>query len=99
MEAKTKSGFSILQLVEIPEKYLRKGVLKELSGREVYVDTDEELGEQIFSGDVFEAIASEQGEMGDCAPAFAKMSAEDLAQIEALAEELGQYELIRVNKI
>jgi len=92
MEAKTKSGFSIIQLVEIPENYLRKGVLKELSGRELYVDADEELGEQIFSGDIFTQIECEVEE-------GLKISPDDLKQIQELSKELGKFELVRINKI
>jgi len=96
MESKTKSGFTVIQVVEIPVSYLRKGVLKELSGRELYRDTDDEIEETIYDGSVFEAIACEQAEMKDSP---IRMSPEDLAQVEELAEDFGQYELIRVNKI
>lgn len=95
MQSTTKSGFSIIQMVEIPEDYLRKGVLKELEGRGLY--TDEELGEEIYSGDIFEAIASEQEELPESSPL--KMSAEDLKQVDELAEKLCEYELVRVNKV
>jgi hypothetical protein len=96
MESKTKSGFTVIQVVEIPVSYLRKGVLKELSGRELYRDTDDEIDEAIYDGSVFEAIACEQSEMKDSP---IRMKPEDLAQVEELAEYLGEYELIRVNKI
>jgi hypothetical protein len=96
MEAKTKSGFSVIQVVEIPVSYLRKGVLKELSGRELYKDTDDEIDEAIYDASIFETIACEQSEMKDSP---IRMNPEDLAQVEELAEELGEYELIRVNKI
>lgn len=96
MESKTKSGFTVIQVVEIPVSYLRKGVLKELSGRELYRDTDDEIEETIYGGSVFEDIACEQAEMKDSP---IRMSPEDLAQVEELAEDFGQYELIRVNKI
>ena len=92
MESKTKSGFSVIQLVEIPESYLRKGVLKELSGRGLYIDTDEGLCEEIFSGDIFTQIECEVEE-------GLKISSDDLKQIQELSEELGEYELIRINKI
>jgi hypothetical protein len=97
MSETTKSGFNVIRMVEIPETFLRKGVLKELSGRESFVDTDEDLGEQIFSGDVFEAIACEQDEMPENSPL--KLKQADLAQIELLSIELGEYELVRINKI
>lgn len=97
METTTKSGFTVIQMVEIPENNLSKRILKELSGREMFVDTDEDLGEQIFSADVFEAIACEQDEMSENSPL--RLSDKDLARIDELAEELGEFELIRINKI
>ena len=63
METTTKSGFTVVQMVEIPENNLSKRILRELSGRENFVDADEELGEQIFAGTVFEDILGEQFEM------------------------------------
>jgi len=91
---KTKSGFEVLKIVDIPESYLSKGILRELSGREIFVDTDEDLGEQIFSSDVFEQIASEKEE-GGC---FFLTDA-DLKSVDDLAEELGEYELVRITKV
>jgi len=98
MESKTKSGFSVIQLVEIPDTYLRKGVLKELFGREMYSDTDDDIQEGIYSADVFEQISSEYEELPENSP-LRNLDEEDLKQIDALAEELGEYELVRVNKI
>jgi hypothetical protein len=97
METKTKSGFTVIQMVEIPENNLSKAILKELSGREMFVDTDENLGEQIFSGDIFEQIASEQFEMSISSPL--RLSSADLVSISKLADELNEYELVRINKI
>ena len=93
----TKLGFNVIRLVEIPEESLSKGILKELSGRETFVDTDEDLGEQIFSADVFEAISCEQDEMPENSPL--RLSDEDLKRIDELAEDIGEFELIRFNKI
>jgi hypothetical protein len=95
MESKTKSGFSIIQMVEIPETYLRKKVLKELTGRGILLDSETE--EEVFSADVFEAIACEQAELPDNSPL--KLKPEDIAQIDEIATELGQYELVRINKV
>ena len=97
MERKTKSGFSIISLVEINETSLNKRILKELTGREMFVYADKELGEQIFSADIFEQIACEQAEMPENSPL--RLSYEDLKIIDELAEELGEYELIRINKV
>ena len=89
----TKSGFEILRIVDIPSTHLSKGILKELSGRESFVDTDEELGEQIFNADVFEAIACEQEE-----DVLIHLSDADLKTVNDLAEELGEFELVRITR-
>ena len=98
MQTKTKIGFSVIQVVEIPVKFLRKGVLKALDGREMYTDAEiEESDEKIYAGDVFEAISCEDAEIPTGNPL--KLSAEDLKQVKELAKELGNYELIRINTI
>ena len=93
-ETKTKTGFIVLQMVEIPREYLRPGVLEELKGRALYEDTTGETipPEEIYGGDIFEQIAGEVAE-------GLKMHPDDLKQVEELAEELGEYELIRINTI
>lgn len=93
----TKSGLDVIQVVDIPVENLSKGILKELSDRELFIDTDEDLGEQIFSGDVFEAVAGEQAELPE--NSSLRLSPEDIKRIDELAEELGEYELIRITKI
>lgn len=93
----TKSGFDIVQVVEIPVENLSEAILNELSGRESFVDADEDLGEQIFSGDIFEQIAGEQAELLENSPF--RLSPEDIKRIDELAEELGEFELIRITKI
>lgn len=93
----TKSGFDVVQMVEIPVENLSEAILNELSGRESFVDADEDLGEQIFSGDIFEAMACEQAELLENSPF--RLNPEDIKRIDELAEELGEYELIRITKI
>jgi hypothetical protein len=51
--------FNKVSMIQIPENALLHDVVKELSGREMFVDTDEDLGERIYSGDVFLAILEE----------------------------------------
>ncbi len=51
--------FNTVKMIQIPENSLLDGVVKELQGRESFVDTDEDLNEKIYTGDVFEAILSE----------------------------------------
>ncbi len=84
-------------MVEIPIENLSEAILNELSGRESFVDADEDLGEQIFSGDIFETVACEQAELPENSPF--KLSPEDIERIDELAEELSEYELIRITKI
>ena len=93
----TKSGFDVVQMVEIPVENLSEAILNELSGRESFVDADEDLGEQIFSGDIFETMACEQAELFENSPF--RLNPEDIKRIDELAEELGEYELIRITKI
>lgn len=99
MEKTSKSGFTVLQIVDIPETFLRARVRKALSGRETFTDTDIDLNEQIFSGDVFENISSEYEELPKSSPLRKSLQKEDIEQIDSLAEELGNYELIRITKV
>jgi hypothetical protein len=58
-----KSVLTKVTITQIPENALLDRVVRELKGREMFVDTDEDLGERIYSGDVFEAILGEFGEL------------------------------------
>ena len=95
METK-KFKFNVIKLVEIPNIFLPQSILNELNGRELYIDTDVDLDERIYSGDVFEVIASE---VAEDPKAYPELSHKDLKIIDELAEELKDYELIRINKI
>lgn len=96
METKTKSGFSVIQMVEIPADSLHKEVEKAICNRQIYIDL-EELNELICSGDVFDQILIEQEENGD--DYRFKMSSEALKQVKELAEECKKYELVRINRV
>jgi hypothetical protein len=48
-----------LKMLQIPRVNLNKKVLKLLEGKEQFIDTDEDLQEKIYSGDVFSEILSE----------------------------------------
>jgi hypothetical protein len=52
-----------LSITQIPENALTDWVVRQLQEREVFQDTDTELSEKIYSGDVFEAILCEYGEL------------------------------------
>ena len=59
------SVFRTVSITQIPENALLDRIVKELRGREMFTDTDSNLDEKIYSGDVFEAILGEFGEMED----------------------------------
>ena len=47
------------KILQLSKQELSPAVLKELNGREVYTDNDDELNEPIYYGDVFDAILGE----------------------------------------
>jgi hypothetical protein len=91
----TNESFSVISITEIPKDVLLEGVIKLLEGREMYVDTDCDLEEKIYSGDVFEALACEIAEMED-SPLLPPL--EVIEQIDNLASVI-KTELIRINTI
>lgn len=91
----TKESFEVLSITEIPVECLLQGTLNLLSGRELFTDTDDELGEAIYSGDVFEAIAGELAEM-EGSPILPPK--EVINEIDNLAEVI-ETELIRITTI
>jgi hypothetical protein len=93
---KTKTGFSVIQMVEIPIRNLRVGVIKAMQGRQMYVDTDNDINEQIFAGNVFSTMLEEDEGLSQNS---LLTDLDDLIQVQKLADEMTQYELIRVNKI
>lgn len=54
---------SEVRMIQIPENALLDAVVKHLKGREAFKDTESDLDERIYTGDVFEAIASEYAEV------------------------------------
>ena len=89
----TKESFSVISVTEIPKYSLLNGVIKLLEGREMYVDVDDDIQEKVYSGDVFEAIASELAEMENSPLLPAPIVVE---QINNLAEIITT-ELVRIN--
>jgi hypothetical protein len=65
MATNLSSVLNKVSMTQIPENALLHRVVRELEGREVFTDTALDLGEQIYSGDVFEAILGELGELED----------------------------------
>ena len=90
----TKESFEVVSCTDIPRVSLLKGVLQELQGREMM--KDDEFNEQLYSGDVFEAIASEWAELtkDDHLQIF-KISQEMIDQVNNLAEII-ETELVRI---
>lgn len=88
----TKESFEVISVTEIPQECLLSGTLKLLGGRELFTDTDDELNEAIYSGDVFEAISCELAEM-EGSPILPPQEVID--EIDNLAEVI-ETELVRI---
>jgi len=58
-----KKVINKVSMIQIPENAILDWIVKELRGREMFVDADNTIDERIYSGDVFEAILNEYGEM------------------------------------
>ena len=95
----TKESFEKVSCTDIPNNVLLKGVLEELRGREIMEDI--EYDEQLYSGDVFEAIASEWAELIEADEnhkQIFKITQEMIDQVDNLAEVI-ETELIRIVNI
>lgn len=68
---------------QIPQTALSEWVVRQLQGREMFMDTDIDLGERIYSGDVFEAILCEYAELEDT-PLYPQ--AENMKQLDELSQ-------------
>ena len=97
METKTKTGFTVIRVVEIPIEYLHTGVIKALRGLASFTDTNKDINEKIYSGDVFETIKSDDLKLPSSS--MLKLSYKERKQVAELAEECKDYELVRINKI
>jgi hypothetical protein len=93
---KNKTKFNVVKMTQIPESYLTKETLKALNGREAFSDTDTDLDEKIYTGDIFEAIFCEEMENGGN-PLRIRDEA-TLNQLEELAREVVT-EYIQITKI
>jgi len=86
----TNESFSVISITEIPKDVLLEGVIKLLEGREMYVDTDYELEEKIYSGDVFETLS--------CEAVYKYYPLDVVLQLNNLASVI-KTELIRINTV
>jgi hypothetical protein len=91
-----KSKFNVVSMTQIPESYLTKETLKALNGREAFSDTDQDLDEKIYTGDIFEAIFCEEMENGGSP--FRIRDEATLLQLEELAREVTT-EYVQITKI
>jgi hypothetical protein len=95
----TKESFEEVSCTDIPRDCLLMGVLQELQGREIMQDI--EYDEQLYSGDVFEAIASEWAELiknDENHLQIFKITQEMIDQVNNLAEIINT-ELVRIINI
>ncbi len=95
----TKESFEKVSCTDIPNNVLLKGVLEELRGREIMEDI--EYDEQLYSGDVFEAIASEWAELienDENHQQIFRISQEMIDQLNNLSEVIDT-ELVRIVNI
>ena len=76
---------SEVRITQIPENALIHDVVRLLEGREMFVDADPSNTERIYSGDIFEQIASEAEQMDG----RNKPSKKTIAQLEELAILVG----------
>jgi hypothetical protein len=74
-----------VSMTQIPENALVHGVVKALNGAECFKDTDEELGERIYTGDIFESVLSTNEEIPENSP-LKITDKKTLNQLEELAE-------------
>ena len=93
----SKFVFDEVKMVQIPENTLIHGVVKALEGRESFKDADLDLDERIYTGDVFEAILSENAQLTESSVMKLKKKTE--TQLEELAEICGMYEYVQITKI
>ena len=95
----TTESFEKVSCTDIPNNVLLKGVLEELRGREIMEDI--EYDEQLYSGDVFEAIASEWAELigaDENHKQIFRITQEMIDQVDNLAEVI-ETDLIRIVNI
>lgn len=89
----TKESFDKVSCIDIPKEVLLKDVLDELQGRESMQDI--EYDEQLYSGDVFETIASEWSELKEDDRQIFRITKEMIDQVDNLAEIIDT-ELVRI---
>ncbi len=92
-----KDVFNKVSMIQIPENALVHGVVKALKGAEAFTDTDEELDERIYTGDIFESVLCTNCEIPEDSP-LKITDKKTLDQLEELAE-LVDSEYVQITKI
>jgi hypothetical protein len=95
MATNLSSVLNKVSMTQIPEDALLHRVVKELEGREVFTDTAIDLGEQIYSGDVFSQILGELAELEGTSMYPQKKVMEQLNELNELIDT----DYIQVTKI
>ncbi len=96
MKTGIKKVMQKVSMIQIPENALVYGVEKALEGRECFRDTDDELDEKIYTGDIFETILGENAQMSDNSVLKIK-DKKILGQLEELAK-LVDSEYVQITK-
>lgn len=88
LKKQIKSVSTKLTMLSIPENALLDGVVKLMKENTAFKDTDSELDEEIYQGDIFEQILSERALFDE--KLGGKTPQKVLDQLEALAELVSQ---------
>jgi hypothetical protein len=86
--SKSKYVCNAMKFAQIKRETLLPSLLKELGGREIFTDTDMNLSEMVYSGDVFNAILEDHEGGLEC------LTDEAFKQCEEIANEVMYYEYV-----
>lgn len=94
--SKLKKIITSLSMMQIDENALLDGVVKQLNGREAFVDKS--TNEVIYQGDVFEGILGEIQELIDMKLTNQIPSQKVISQLEELAEIVSADYIMVINR-
>lgn len=83
--------YAEFKMAQIPENCLLHGIVKQLEGRETFVDVDNELNEKMYNGDVFDAILMDVG-------AFSPLNEKEIEQLKELSLHMNNFTYVMVSK-
>jgi hypothetical protein len=93
MVNESKYVTNILKVAQISENAIIHEVIEALKDREAFTDTDTDLNEKVYNGDVFSAIL-EDNEAGT-----QPLSKKAITHCEELAAELEYFEYVMITKV